>query len=433
VLIILICYLDQRLTSISRAGHGCPLQCSPVSTPDDTTLHNAIAAHNAGRLTEAEVGYRRALRKRPTDAGALYGLGLLYFHQGSLEAAIQHVSRSLVFAPANGRAWNTLGSMYMSTGLADEAKQAYGRAASVVPGMSEAWYNLGICHRNAGDIEKALQCLRTAASCDAPHPQSYEALATLLYQQSRGAEASEVYQQWFARDPHNAKARHMASAANGQTGKNGQAMPRASDSYVREHFDAAAASFDRNLADLEYRVPGLVAKALGDVAPRDGAQFYAVLDAGCGTGLCGPLLRPHCGHLVGVDLSPKMLDRARERGCYDELAAAEIGQYMRSSVEGFDAIVCADTLVYFGPLDEPFAAVRSALRAAGVLIFTVEALEANQGVDHKLTGTGRYAHTEDYLRRSLSHAGFELEGMRTEVLRQERSAPVSGFLAVARW
>jgi predicted TPR repeat methyltransferase len=106
---------------------------------------------------------------------------------------------------------------------------------------------------------------------------------------------------------------------------------------------------------------------------------------------------------------------------------------MRSSVEGFDAIVCADTLVYFGPLDEPFAAVRSALRAAGVLIFTVEALEANQGVDHKLTGTGRYAHTEDYLRRSLSHAGFELEGMRTEVLRQERSAPVSGFLAVARW
>lgn len=421
-----------------------PGTIAPVSTPDDTTLRNAIAAHNAGRLTEAEVGYRRALRKRPTDAGALYGLGLLYFHQGSMDAAIQHVSRSLVFAPANGRAWNTLGSMYMSTGLTDEAKQAYGRAASVVPGMSEAWYNLGICHRNSGDIDKALQCLRTAASCDAPYPQSYEALASLLYQQSRGAEAAEVYQQWLAREPDNAKARHMAAATKNATSD--EPILRASESYVREHFDAAAASFDRNLAQLEYRVPELVSAALAQAGSRGGVQqaavaaaatatptFGAVLDAGCGTGLCGPLLRPQCRRLVGADLSPKMLDRARERGCYDELAAAEIGEYMRSSVEGFDAIVCADTLVYFGALDDPFASVRSALRAAGVLIFTVEALEASSGADHKLTSTGRYAHSEDYLRRSLSHAGFELEKITREVLRQERASPVQGFLAVARW
>jgi predicted TPR repeat methyltransferase len=357
--------------------------------------------------------------------------------------------------------------MYMSTGLTDEAKQAYGRATSVVPGMSEAWYNLGICHRNSGDLEKALQCLRTAASCDAPYPQLYEALASLLYQQSRGAEAAEVYQQWLAREPDNAKARHMAAATNGQAATSGDPMLRASDGYVREHFDAAAASFDRNLAELEYRVPELVATALAQAGARGGVQggaqlgasqpgasrpatsgvgtqqpgateaasptFGAVLDAGCGTGLCGPLLRPHCRHLVGVDLSPKMLDRARERGCYDELTAGEIGAYMRSSVEGFDAIACADTLVYFGPLDDPFASVRSALRAAGLLVFTVEALEASSGADHKLTGTGRYAHSEDYLRRSLSHAGFELEKITREVLRQERAAPVQGFLAVARW
>jgi SAM-dependent methyltransferase len=36
-----------------------------------------------------------------------------------------------------------------------------------------------------------------------------------------------------------------------------------------------------------------------------------VLDAGCGTGLCGPLLRPLARRLVGVDLSPAMVGAAR--------------------------------------------------------------------------------------------------------------------------
>ena len=36
-----------------------------------------------------------------------------------------------------------------------------------------------------------------------------------------------------------------------------------------------------------------------------------VLDLGCGTGLCGPLLRPYARALAGVDLSPQMLERMR--------------------------------------------------------------------------------------------------------------------------
>ena len=41
---------------------------------------------------------------------------------------------------------------------------------------------------------------------------------------------------------------------------------------------------------------------------------WDVLDAGCGTGLCGPGLRGRAGRLVGVDLSPEMLKRAAGRG-----------------------------------------------------------------------------------------------------------------------
>jgi predicted TPR repeat methyltransferase len=48
------------------------------------------------------------------------------------------------------------------------------------------------------------------------------------------------------------------------------------------------------------------------------------LDAGCGTGLCGPLLRPYASELTGVDLSAGMLDRARPRQVYDHLEKGEL-------------------------------------------------------------------------------------------------------------
>ena len=44
-----------------------------------------------------------------------------------------------------------------------------------------------------------------------------------------------------------------------------------------------------------------------------------VLDAGCGTGLCGPLVAPYARRLAGVDLSEGMLAHAKEKNVYDEL------------------------------------------------------------------------------------------------------------------
>src|SRR5207248_2783395 len=119
------------------------------------------------------------------------------------------------------------------------------------------------------------------------------------------------------------------------------------------------------------------------------------------TGLCGPLIRSMCGSLAGVDLSPQMLAIARSRGCYDELVAAELSAFMRSRIQTFDAIVSADTLVYFGALDEPLSAARGALRGAGLLIFTVEALTEPAPGDYRLQLSGRFVHSEAYLRRVL--------------------------------
>src|SRR5262249_16754160 len=161
---------------------------------------------NAGRLTEAEVGYSRVLRQNPNDARALYGLGLLSYHSGAKDKGIQYLTRSLECVPANGRAWITLGSMYAETGRTTEAKSAYGRATQVHPELSDGWYNVGICLKREGDFDGAIVQLRRAVTCATPFPQAYDALAALYYEQGKLQQAAQTLADWAVRDPRNPKA-----------------------------------------------------------------------------------------------------------------------------------------------------------------------------------------------------------------------------------
>src|SRR4029077_16423873 len=97
-----------------------------------------------------------------------------------------------------------------------------------------------------------------------------------------------------------------------------------------------------------------------------------VLDAGCGTGLCGLLVAPYARQLVGVDLSEGMLDHARKKNVYDELVRGELTAYLQNRHDAFDLIVTADTLVYFGALEDVAVAAAGALRSGGRVVFTVE-------------------------------------------------------------
>lgn len=400
-----------------------------MPTPDED-MRASMAAHKAGRFADAEAGYRRILQARPEDPKALYYLGLLHFHRGETETAIDLVRRSLARAPSTGPAWNTLGGLYIAVGNQAEAREAYRRMTVVAPAMGEGWYNLGICLRDEGDVEGALTALQTSIEREPGYFRSYDVLATLLYRLGRVSEAASLYSEWARRDPENPAARHMAAATTQQ-----DVPARAADEYVQALFDQSAKSFDEDLSRLGYRAPELVADALTRLGAETGiaGRFAALCDAGCGTGLCGPLVRDLCDQLVGVDLSAQMIERARARKCYDELQMAEISAFMRSRLGTFDAIVCADTLVYFGALEEPLQAMSQVLRAGGVLVFTLEALDTEHAADDfRLEAHGRYAHGAAYVDRTLTEAGFEVVSLSLETLREERDQPVEGFLVAAR-
>jgi predicted TPR repeat methyltransferase len=200
---------------------------------------------------------------------------------------------------------------------------------------------------------------------------------------------------------------------------------------VQQTFDSFAESFDSVLKKLDYRAPALVTEAV-KVAVGETDGTLDILDAGAGTGLCGPLLRPLARRLVGVDLSPKMLAKAEGRGVYDVLDAGELTGYMRERTAAFDVVVSADTLVYFGDLAEVLAAAAAALRPGGHLVFTLEedADEGPQG--YQLKPHGRYGHSERYARRALVAAGFENLVVGRVIPRLENQVPVQGLLIAAQ-
>src|SRR5262245_51532832 len=158
----------------------------------------------------------------------------------------------------------------------------------------------------------------------------------------------------------------MLSACSGQ-----DVPARASDAYVETTFDSFAGSFDEKLERLDYRAPQLIAQALEKACGAAGKRLIA-LDAGCGTGLCGPLIASYVSRLTGVDLSTGMLAKAQGRAVYDQLVKAELTAFLADQADAFDLIVSADTLVYFGPLEPVLTAALGALRSGGLLIFTVE-------------------------------------------------------------
>jgi predicted TPR repeat methyltransferase len=390
-----------------------------MTTGANSLLQQALAAHRAGRLEEADGLYRQVLQRVPGEPMALYLLGLTCFHRGDAAQAVQYIRASLAHSPAHVRAWTDLGGILMAAGLLTEARHAYTQAAQHGPQRGESWYNLGVCESRLGAGLDAIAHLRQSLAVEPSFTRSYAPLALLLYRSGEPAAAAQVYQQWLRHEPDNPTARHMAAAAAGET------PLRAADSYIRSHFDAAAAGFDTNLGQLGYRAPQALAAALRRLCPAPLAQM---LDAGCGTGLCGPLLRAGCRHLTGVDLSPAMLAQAAARGCYDTLVEAELGAFLKASPAAFDAVVCVDTLVYFGELDEPLAAAHAALRAPGLFLFTLEA----GGAGPKLEIHGRYTHSEPYVREALARAGFAQVTLTPDSFRQERGREVPGLLVSAR-
>jgi predicted TPR repeat methyltransferase len=134
------------------------------------------------------------------------------------------------------------------------------------------------------------------------------------------------------------------------------------------------------------------------------------------------------GHLTGVDVSGAMLAKLAEKGGYDATAEADIESFLERSAGGYDLIVAADVLVYFGALERVLAGVRQALMPGGMLAISVE--ESTGAAPFELKRHGRYAHRRSYIEAAAAAVGLRTRLAETAELRDEGRKPVVGLLMV---
>jgi len=390
-------------------------------------LHFAgVLAHRRGHNDDAVALIEQSLTLAPDRADCYNNLGIVLQSTGRLDAAIAAYQRAIALDPRHANAHSNLGVLLRASGRPLDAEASYRTAIELDPGHADAYNNLGILLNGLRRTEEAVACFCKAITLRPHHPEARRLLALAHCTLGEVNAAARILDDWLAEEPDNPIALHMRAACTGR-----DVPPRASNGFVERTFDGFAASFESKLQKLSYRAPALIAAMVQDAGLQPGARLD-VLDAGCGTGLCGPLLAPYAARLVGVDLSSGMLAHAREKAVYHTLVQAELSEFLRDHVEAFDLIVSADTLVYFGALDEVFGYAANALRPNGLFVCTLERLVAgDDGVDHRLELHGRYSHAQPYVERALTAAGLRAEIAHAE-LRLEAGTPVAGLVIGAR-
>ena len=394
------------------------------TAPDHAeALHYAgVLAHQQGRGDEAIALIEKSLGLVPDRADCYSNLGIVLQAQGKLDDAINAYQRAISLSPDHANAHSNLGVLLRATGKPVEAEDAYRTAIRLDPEHIDAYTNLGVLLTGLKRSEEAVACFCKAITLRPKHREARRLLALAHCTIGEIDKAVRIFEEWLAEEPADPIARHMLAAC---TGRNVPA--RASNGFVAETFDSFAANFESKLAKLSYRAPALVAAMLGD-SGRGPAKRLDVLDAGCGTGLCGPLVVPYARRLTGVDLSAGMLAQAKEKNVYDVLVKGELTEYLQDNREAFDLIVSADTLVYFGGLEDVLAAAAGALRPDGLLIFTLEhAVGGDATLDYRLELHGRYSHARAYVEQLLAAARLQPEITHAE-LRTEAGAPVEGLV-----
>lgn len=441
-----------------RARNRVKGQLSSLPAGPPAALAEAIRRHRSGDLDAAEAVYVAQLAVTPAQPEALHFLGVLRHQQQRTDEGVALVRRALAVAPGYVDAWNNLGNMCKESGHLQEAEDAYRqalaldfdhagawnnlgvvlrargrapeavgalrRAVECVPGMTDAHVSLGNALRQCGLLKDAVEAFRRALATNPGHAGAHKELGRALYLAGQREEAESVFRSWAAVEPGNSIAAHMLAACSGR-----DVPMRASDDFIRTTFDEFAESFDEMLVHrLDYRAPELLVAALREKleAPQ---PVYDILDAGCGTGLCGVLLKPFARALTGVDLSASMLKKAKQRGIYDRLVEDEITRFLGEHVAAFDIVASADTLCYFGDLALVTQAAFGALRPGGWLSFTLERVDDID--DYRINPHGRYSHTRAYVDAVLGAAGFRTVVIVPTVLRQEAGQPVGGWIVRA--
>lgn len=377
--------------------------------------------------------------------------GVEQFESRDFEAAAALFERALQLAPGRPSVLMNLGASCVQLGRFEQADACLRQALAADHTQADAWVAWGVTQMALGDWAQALICHEQAHALGAEGADFCLRWGQCLARAGRLLQAVQAFDQALAHDPNLAEAwSHRAHAQRDmgqmdaalagyqralQLGADPElhrfylaalspdrALVNAPVAYVEKLFDDYADDFESHLVgQLGYQGHSVLVQHL---PVESTARFDRVWDLGCGTGLCGPLIRPRAAQLVGVDLSSAMVAKSRALGVYDHLHAQDLVAFLEQTTEQADLVLAADVFIYVGQLEAVFDALSPRVRRGGWLAFTVE--EADPGFQVQLHSSLRYAHALDYLQQLTALHGWQWAHVHRAPLRLDQAQPLMG-------
>ena len=376
-----------------------------------------VRLHEAGRFDEAEERFQASLALVPGRASTLANLGATRLKLGKAEEALEVLEQALA---SDADATDALQHRAMALnmlGRHEEALADWIRLLRARPDHGATWLWHGETLQNLERHEEALVSYDTAVSRDPRLGQAWSRRGALLKDMGRLEEAAAAFREAIVHGDDPELNRYFLAALNG---RDAPANPPLR--YVEFLFDGYAEKFDEHLVQvLHYQAHRVLVEQLAAL----GRRFASGLDLGCGTGLCGPLVKPMADRLDGVDLSANMLAKAKELGVYERLTRDDLVHYLSTTGCRYELALCADVFIYVGALEAVFDGVSRVLEPGGVFCFSVEPAPDEQAF--VLQPSQRYAHSERYLRALAFGHGFEIRSMLRHPLREDQRQPIPGL------
>ena len=138
---------------------------------------------------------------------------------------------------------------------------------------------------------------------------------------------------------------------------------------VINRFKKFAPEYDKAVEEWGYRAPDIASNLVEKYLPK----AARIVDAGCGTGLGGEVLKTRgYTQLTGFDISPDLLSLADSKQAYLMLNVIDmLNQPYPYLTNYFDGLICIGVLSFFSSISPLIAEFRRIVKDGGLLFLTL--------------------------------------------------------------
>jgi len=420
---LLLCSLSRALNENPQAIISC--EQALKFYPDSIVAHSNLAdvLFNEHKFEEASEYYNKAILLEQTNVSILKKLCLSLLKCKKFKNALDAANAGLRVEPNEIDFLNFITEAKIELKELDNAESAANTALLTSPNDVNALINMGNVIQKRHQYKEAITWYKKALEIDTDNASIYHNLGVSYFKLDEKDQSANEFRKALELNPNLSVSKHMLAVALGEN------EARADNDYVTDLFDEYAHRYDEHQKDLKYRVPEHVNNAVQQLYSENKLiEKVSVLDLGCGTGLCAPHLKDISSSLIGVDLSPDMVDIADKLGLYSELVVGDMSECMNDRPNAFGLAVAGDVFVYIGDLDQEFKAARIALKEGAFFVFTVQVNDAAD--EYELTDTGRYNHADNYIKTLIDSYGFIQEFSKDIISRVDYGVPVNSRIYV---